>query len=80
MSSGERQLLNLCRSVLQKPAILILDEATSSLDVALERKILNHLGKALPDAGFFVILHRPDNLDLFDEIIQIDTFMVKGGS
>ncbi|PTQ55323.1 MAG: diguanylate cyclase/phosphodiesterase (GGDEF & EAL domains) with PAS/PAC sensor(s) [Candidatus Carbobacillus altaicus] len=80
LSSGERQLLNLCRSVLQKPAILILDEATSSLDVALERKILNHLGKALPDAGFFAILHRPDNLDLFDEIIQIDTFMVKGGS
>lgn len=71
LSAGERQLLNLVRAVLQKPEILILDEATSALDTDLERKVFTGLKRALPKTVLFVILHRTDNLDCFDEVIHL---------
>lgn len=57
-SSGERQLLALARAMLNHPRILILDEATSNLDLASEARIERALDAALADRTAIIIAHR----------------------
>jgi ATP-binding cassette subfamily B protein len=58
LSSGERQLLALARAFLAKPRVLILDEATSSLDLASESKIERALDILLEGRTAIIIAHR----------------------
>lgn len=71
ISLGERQRLMLARMFLKKPRLILLDEATSNLDLELENKILNNLITHLPDATLIMVTHRaPKNL-AFDKRFEL---------
>ncbi len=58
LSQGQRQLLNIARAALSKAPILILDEATSSVDTRTERNIQEGMDRLMKDRTTFVIAHR----------------------
>ena len=72
VSGGERQRLALARAILRKPRLLVLDEATSAIDVAGEREILAHLRALDPRPAIVMIAHRAESLERCDRIIRID--------
>ncbi|HEV2398793.1 MAG TPA: ABC transporter ATP-binding protein [Candidatus Sulfotelmatobacter sp.] len=71
LSGGERQRLALARAVLQKPQVVILDEATSCLDPASELKILQHLRDYLNLSTFVVISHRLSTFSKFGRVLLL---------
>jgi len=71
-SSGERQLLALARAFLAQPRVLVLDEATSSLDLASERQIEAALDVVLQGRTAIIIAHRLSTAMLADRIAVID--------
>ena len=71
LSHGQRQIALLGRALLLRPEVLIIDEGTSALDSARERRVLGQLFTELTDTTCFVILHRRDNHDLFDTVIEL---------
>ena len=58
LSQGQRQLLNIARAAVSKAPILILDEATSSVDTRTERHIEHGMDRLMADRTTFVIAHR----------------------
>ena len=72
ISGGERQRLALARAILRKPRLLILDEATSAIDIAGEREILDRLYRLSPRPTIVIIAHRPESIVGCDRIIRID--------
>ncbi len=58
ISQGQRQLLTIARAIISKPKIMILDEATSSVDTRTEQKIQDALDKIMVGRTSFVIAHR----------------------
>ena len=58
ISQGQRQLLTIARAIISKPKILILDEATSSVDTRTEQKIQDALDTIMKNRTSFVIAHR----------------------
>ena len=72
ISGGERQRIALARTLLRPFNILIIDEGLSQVDIDLERKILKNLFKLYYNKTIIVISHRLDNLDLFDQLIEIN--------
>ncbi|MBE6679676.1 MAG: ATP-binding cassette domain-containing protein, partial [Ruminococcaceae bacterium] len=58
LSQGQRQLLSIARAVLANPKILILDEATSSVDTRTERHIEHGMDRLMQNRTTFVIAHR----------------------
>ena len=58
LSGGQRQRLGIARAILQRPRVLILDEATSSLDANSEQQLLGRLRRILPGSTVIVISHR----------------------
>ncbi len=72
LSGGERQRLALARAVLADPRILILDEATSSLDTESERFIQSALRDIFPGRTSFVIAHRLSTIQEADLILVLD--------
>jgi len=71
LSTGERQLLSFARAVLADPRILILDEATSSIDTQTELLIQRALAKLLANRTSFVIAHRLSTIKRADVIMCI---------
>lgn len=71
LSGGERQRLALARVVLQKPRVVILDEATSCLDSSSELKILQHLRNHLGRSTFIVISHRLSTFSEFGRVLYL---------
>ncbi|VDD93650.1 unnamed protein product [Enterobius vermicularis] len=71
-SVGERQLLCMARAILRKAKIVILDEATSSLDSSLDKKIQDCLSEALADSTVILIAHRLENVLRLDKILYMD--------
>lgn len=69
LSGGERQRLALGRAFLQKPRVLILDEATSCLDPLAEANILQHLRRNLSLSTFLVISHRLSTFSHFGRVL-----------
>ena len=72
ISIGQRQLISFARTILTNPDILILDEATSSIDPYTELVIQNALKKLLENRLVIIIAHRLSTIRLCDEIIVID--------
>lgn len=71
LSSGQRQRIALARAIVQKPGILILDEATNALDTHTERTVLENLRREFADRILIVITHRPHTLQDADQILFI---------
>ena len=71
LSGGERQRLALTRAILRKPELLILDEATSSLDINTESQILDEL-KIFKEKTIISIAHRINTLKNCDKIYYFD--------
>jgi ATP-binding cassette subfamily B multidrug efflux pump len=71
LSVGQRQLVSFARALLANPRILILDEATSSVDTQTERIIQNALARLLQDRTAFVIAHRLSTVVNADRIVVI---------
>jgi ATP-binding cassette subfamily B multidrug efflux pump len=72
LSLGQRQLLAIARAALAGPRILILDEATSSVDTRTERLIQNALEQLLSGRTSFVIAHRLSTIRHADQVVAID--------
>ncbi len=72
ISQGQRQLLTIARAVISDPDILILDEATSSVDTRLEQLIQEAMDKVMEGRTSFVIAHRLSTIRNADMIIVMD--------
>jgi ATP-binding cassette subfamily B protein/subfamily B ATP-binding cassette protein MsbA len=72
LSVGQRQLISFARALLADPRILILDEATSSIDTQTEHIIQEALARLLKDRTAFVIAHRLSTVISSDRIVVVD--------
>jgi ABC-type multidrug transport system fused ATPase/permease subunit len=72
LSLGQRQLVAFARALLADPRILILDEATSSVDIGTERKIEQALRRLLADRTAFIIAHRLSTIRDADVIVVLE--------
>lgn len=90
VSQGEKQLLTIARAILKDPKILILDEATSSVDTRLERMLQEAMQRVMKGRTSFVIAHRLSTIRNADLILVMqngdiveqgthDTLMAKNG-
>jgi len=72
LSGGQRQRLAIARALLADPRVLILDDATSSVDSSTERLIKLALDEAMEGRTTFIIAHRLSTIALADEIVVLD--------
>jgi len=72
LSGGQKQRLTIARAMLKSPSILILDEATSSLDSESEKKIQDAIDKLMVDKTLLIIAHKFSTIKKCDKIILID--------
>jgi ABC-type multidrug transport system fused ATPase/permease subunit len=72
LSGGQRQRVAIARALLADPRILILDDATSSVDAATEAAIKSGLREAMTGRTTFIIAHRLSTISLADEIVVVD--------
>jgi ATP-binding cassette subfamily B protein len=72
LSGGQRQRVAIARALLADPRILILDDATSSVDATTEAAIKTGLGEAMAGRTTFVIAHRLSTVSLADEVVVMD--------
>jgi len=81
LSAGQRQLVAFARAFLADPAVLVLDEATSSLDVPSERLVQRALRTILTDRTAVIIAHRLSTVEIADRVLVMsDGRIVEDGS
>lgn len=71
LSGGQRQRLFIARAICGEPSFLILDESTSNLDIATERRVAQNISKMKMTR--LVIAHRPETIDTCDRVISLDS-------
>jgi ABC-type multidrug transport system fused ATPase/permease subunit len=72
LSAGQRQLITFARAFLADPAVLILDEATSSLDIPSERLVQRALQTVLADRTAVIIAHRLSTVQIADRALVVE--------
>ncbi|CAI9402634.1 ABC transporter ATP-binding protein [Aestuariimicrobium sp. T2.26MG-19.2B] len=72
LSAGQRQLVAFARAFLADPAVLILDEATSSLDIPSERLVQQALQTILADRTAIIIAHRLSTVEIADRVLVLE--------
>ncbi|HJX79053.1 ABC transporter ATP-binding protein [Glutamicibacter sp.] len=72
VSAGQRQLISFARAFLADPAVLILDEATSSLDIPSERAVQRGLQQLLGNRTALIIAHRLSTVQIADRVLVVD--------
>jgi len=72
LSGGQRQRIAIARALVADPRVLILDDATSSVDARTEEAIKCGLGEAMEGRTTFVVAHRLSTISLADEIVVMD--------
>jgi ABC-type multidrug transport system fused ATPase/permease subunit len=77
LSSGEKQLICICRAILRKTKIVILDEATANIDVVLEQRIQELISKEFQDATVLTIAHRINTIVNSDRVLVLSFGEVK---
>ncbi len=81
VSAGQRQLISFARAFLADPAVLILDEATSSMDIPSERAVQRGLQKLLGDRTALIIAHRLSTVQIADRVLVVhDGKIIEDGS
>ncbi|WP_405805640.1 ATP-binding cassette domain-containing protein [Streptomyces sp. NBC_01187] len=81
ISAGQRQLVSFARALLADPSVLILDEATSSLDVPGERAVQHAMGTVLRGRTAVVIAHRLSTVEIADRVlVMADGHIVEDGT
>ncbi len=77
LSSGEKQLICICRAILRKSKVVILDEATANIDVVTEQKIQELIQKEFADATMLTIAHRLNTIISSDRVLVMSFGQVK---
>lgn len=77
LSNGEKQLLSIVRCLIKNPKIVILDEATSEVDIKTEKDIYEGIKKILKNRTSIVIAHRLSTIKNFDKILVLKTGKIK---
>jgi ATP-binding cassette, subfamily B, bacterial len=72
LSGGQRQRVAIARAILADPRVLILDDATSSVDPTKEHEIRDALAEVMRDRTTIVIAHRPATIALADRVVLLD--------
>jgi ATP-binding cassette subfamily C protein LapB len=76
LSGGQQQIMALARAIINDPEIIIMDEPTNGMDVALEATFMNKTKEFIKDKTFILITHKPAQLSLVDRVIVIDNAQV----
>jgi thiol reductant ABC exporter CydC subunit len=72
LSGGQRQRLALARALLAGAPVLVLDEPTAHLDPPTAERLVQDVFAAAPEQTVLLITHRPEGLDLVDEVVRLD--------
>ncbi|MBT8212104.1 MAG: ATP-binding cassette domain-containing protein, partial [Acidimicrobiia bacterium] len=72
LSGGQRQRIALARAVVRDPRVLILDDATSSVDALVEAEIQEALRRVMKDRTTIIIAHRTSTLALVDRVVFVE--------
>ena len=72
LSGGQRQRVALARAILARPAVLLLDDPLSALDVHTEAKVTRALAQVLAESTALVVAHRPSTVMLADRVALLD--------
>lgn len=78
LSGGEKQRISLARTLAKDPSIIILDDATSAIDLKTEKTILNNIKKSLKDKTVIMISSRVASIINSDKILVIEDGTIKG--
>lgn len=72
LCAGEKALVCICRAILRKNKIVILDEATASIDIVTEKKIQELIKEAFKDCTMLVVAHRLQTIIESDKVLVLD--------
>lgn len=72
LSGGQKQRLSIARALMRKPAVLILDDAFSSVDASTEREVLRRLRETLAGCTLILVTHRLSSVSEMDRIIVLE--------
>ena len=71
LSGGQRQRLTVARALLSDAPVLVLDEPTAHLDAETAEGLVRDVLAAADDRSVLLITHRPEGLDLVDEVVEL---------